>query len=117
MACQHQRHSSAVVLVAAVQTRSNNRIVVSGSLAQFSNAFYLRSQANRRFGDALSQCRSEGDCGRRELQVRGVPARAERGALQGGREWRAATARAAGAGGEEAQPAHLAVVASAVPHR
>lgn len=61
MACQHQRHSSAVVLVAAVQTRSNNRIVVSGSLAQFSNAFYLRSQANRRFGDALSQCRSEGD--------------------------------------------------------
>ena len=53
MACQHQRHSSAVVLVAAVQTRSNNRIVVSGSLAQFSNAFYLRSQANRRFGDAL----------------------------------------------------------------
>ncbi|KAK8826370.1 hypothetical protein WA538_001508 [Blastocystis sp. DL] len=50
-----QRHSSAVVLVAAVQTRSNNRIVVSGSLAQFSNAFYLRSQANRRFGDALSQ--------------------------------------------------------------
>lgn len=46
-----------MVLVAAVQTRSNNRIVVSGSLAQFSNAFYLRSQANRA---SATRCRSVG---------------------------------------------------------
>ena len=49
-----------MVLVAAVQTRSNNRIVVSGSLELLSNAFYLRSHANRRFGDALSLC-SDGE--------------------------------------------------------
>ena len=39
-----------MVLVAAVQTRSNNRIVISGSLAMFSNEFYLQSHDNQVFG-------------------------------------------------------------------
>ena len=54
--CNSQRHSSSVVLVAAVQTRSNNRIVISGSLDMFSNLFYDQSYDNQIFGNALSLC-------------------------------------------------------------
>ena len=50
-----------MVLVAAVQTRSNNRIVISGSLAMFSNEFYLQSHDNQVFGNSLSLCK-EGVC-------------------------------------------------------
>ena len=47
-----------VVLVAAIQTRSNNRVVFSASSDVFSNAYYMENPDNRVLGNQLSLCRN-----------------------------------------------------------
>lgn len=45
-----------MVLVAAAQTRSNNRFVIAGSLDVFSNQYYAENADNEIFGNQLSLC-------------------------------------------------------------
>lgn len=42
--------------MAAVQTRSNNRVVFSASSDTFSNAYYMENPDNRVLGNQLSLC-------------------------------------------------------------
>lgn len=49
-------HASSIVLVAAVQTRSNNRVVFAASADVFSDAYYMENPDNRVLGDQLSLC-------------------------------------------------------------
>ena len=51
-----QNSAGGITLIAAVQTRYNNRFVVSGSLAFFSDAFYAENADNKVLGDQLSLC-------------------------------------------------------------
>lgn len=52
-----QNSASGITLIAAVQTRYNNRFVLSGSLEFFSDAFYAENPDNKVLGDQLSLCR------------------------------------------------------------
>ncbi|KAM7457302.1 hypothetical protein BLSTO_01945 [Blastocystis sp. subtype 1] len=49
-----QNHASSIVLVAAIQTRSNNRVVFAASADVFSDAYYMENPDNRVLGDQLS---------------------------------------------------------------
>ena len=42
--------------MAAVQTRSNNRVVFAASADVFSDAYYMENPDNRVLGDQLSLC-------------------------------------------------------------
>ena len=53
-----QNSAGGITLIAAVQTRYNNRFVLSGSLAFFSDAFYAENPDNKVLGDQLSLCTS-----------------------------------------------------------
>ena len=46
-----------MVLVAASQTRSNNRFVIAASTDLFSNAYYSEKSDNEVFGNQISLCK------------------------------------------------------------
>lgn len=106
-----QNSASGITLIAAVQTRYNNRFVLSGSLEFFSDAFYAENPDNKVLGDQLSLCKPPLSLSTRALQARRVSARAEHRAreVHPRGEPHRADARAARAGSPAAQPPHLPV--------
>lgn len=53
---EYQGYSKDVVLIAASQTRSNNRFVIVGSLDMFSNQYYNENSDNQILGNQISLC-------------------------------------------------------------
>ena len=51
-----QNYAENIVLIAAIQTRHNNRFVISGSLDFFSDSYYAENADNQVLGDQLSLC-------------------------------------------------------------
>lgn len=51
-----QGYSKDVVLMAASQTRTNNRFVIVGSLDMFSNQYYNENGDNQILGNQISLC-------------------------------------------------------------
>ena len=106
-----QNSAGGITLIAAVQTRYNNRFVLSGSLAFFSDAFYAENPDNKVLGDQLSLCTSLLSLLCRALQARRVSPRAEHRAreVHPRRKPHRAHPRNPGAGSSAAQPPHLSV--------
>ena len=51
-----QNSAEGITLIAAVQTRSNNRFVIAGSLEFFSDSYYEENADNKILGDQISLC-------------------------------------------------------------
>ena len=108
-----QNYAENIVLIAAVQTRHNNRFVISGSLDFFSDSYYAENADNQVLSDQLSLCSDASSLTCRAVQVLGLSASAEHRALQvhprggSGRS----QPRDPGAGSAEAEPADITVEA------
>ena len=107
-----QNSAEGITLIAAVQTRSNNRFVIAGSLEFFSDSYYEENADNKILGDQISLCTFlflSLPC--RAVQVRRVSACPEHRARQihPSRGPNRNDARDSGAGSRAAQSPHIPV--------